>query len=489
MKKWLWHALWLIPLFLLLECAVRPVSEPDIFFYFALVETYLKTGHWPVTDPFVYTLPGDKLMTLHQWLGYWVFYSLYPLMGWAGPILLTAFFILVLISLPLLPFVWRRREPPVYFPLLWTVAVFGAHHRFRERVSLFGDLFTVCLAAGLYWCAERRWFWRLLPVLFLVWAQMHPSYPLGWVILIAYAVLFRAWTWPRERLVCLGLCFVAPFLNPMGVEGVIYPFSFSWNVEPFLRQYIVEWLSLADPRLYEFRFLYLPFVTLIPFGLWVLWREWSHRRLRLWDGFVFVLGLALLIKSVRFGMMAHGLLLVWFAATELRRPIEEQPRWLAGWISLGACAVLSCLVVAVKIGMSPTSLQPISSRFRVDTSYFPEAAVNVLNRNMPHMHIFHSFGYGGYLAWRWQGNPPIFFHGFSTNFKFYEDNYYFPQESRAKLDAVIAKWDIGVFLLSKLGNDNNFIEILARHPDWQLIYQDRACVIFAKRDKRVFGTP
>jgi hypothetical protein len=112
--------------------------------------------------------------------------------------------------------------------------------------------------------------------------------------------------------------------------------------------------------------------------------------------------------------------------------------------------------------------------------------VDFLDNHMPKMNIFNSFGYGGYLAWRWQGDPKIFFHGFSTNFKFYEENYDDPQTSVEKFNHLTEKFNIGVFLLSRIGNDQPYIQMLERNGNWQKLYEDKAAVIFAKRDPNVF---
>lgn len=151
---------------------------------------------------------------------------------------------------------------------------------------------------------------------------------------------------------------------------------------------------------------------------------------------------------------------------------------LAGLLSLG--------VIAYKQSSNPTWRIAWSDRLQLETGYFPEGAAKFLSLNRPKMHVFNSFGYGGYLAWRWQGDPPIFFHGFSTNFKFYEDNYIKPQSSRPELDALIRRYDIGVFMISKLGNDDPFLALLNGHEGFQLIFEDAATKIFAKRDARVF---
>jgi hypothetical protein len=482
-RKYGVHALWIIPILFLVETAIRRMAEPDLFFYYALVEYYLRTGIWPHTDPFVYTLPKDVLMTAHQWLGYWIFYLPYRLAGWAGPILLKAFFVTLFLSVPLWPLVKRKIPPPPYFVLPWTLAIFIAHHRFRERVSLFGDLLVLLLTAGLLWWRDKRWFWYTLPPAFLLWAQLHPSWPLGWAILGAYFFTRRPSTWKRHQVLCAALCLLMPLFNPLGLEGLLYPFVFARDIEPYLRQYVVEWLPLTDPRLFPFRFLYFPFITLIPFVAWRLWLQ--RRQAEFLEWIVFALAIALNIKSVRFGLVAQGLFLLLIVHCELRRPLA-QTRFMAGRWVVVAAGLLAAVTMFTQEYMSGSWRVPLLDRFQIEEGYFPEEAVDAINRMKPRLHIFNSFGFGGYLAWRWQGDPPIFFHGFSTDFEFYQKYYNDSQYGRAQLDAVIQRYDIGLFLLSKLGNDNAFINILRSHPDWQNIREDGASVIFAKKDPRVF---
>jgi hypothetical protein len=483
LRRYAVHLPWLLPLAFFIETCVRRMSEPDLFFYYALVEFHLRHGVWPTTDPFVYTLPQDVLMTAHQWLGYWIYYLPFQAFDWAGPILLKTFFVALFLLLPLWPMWRRRRGPPIYFVLVWTLVIYIAHHRFRERVSLFGDLFVLCLVMGLTWWRDRRWFWYALPPAFLLWAQLHPSWPLGWAILLAFFATHRPSTWRLHMLTCTLLCFFAPLFNPLGLQGLLYPFTFARDIEPYLRQYVVEWLPLTDRRLFTFTFLYLPFVTVIPFTAFRLWGQ--RRQAAAFEWFVFLLALALNIKSVRFGLMAQGLFLLLLVNCELRQPLHAAA-WLKRrglmWITVG----LSAAAVFVKEYTSNTWRVPLTDRFRIETSYFPETAAEFVQRAHPQMHVFNSFGFGGYLAWRWQGQPPIYFHGFSTNFDFYEKNYNAPQLSREGFDAMTERWQIGVFLLSKLGNDDGFIRILRVHPDWQNIHEDPAAVVFAKRDPRVF---
>ncbi len=263
----------------------------------------------------------------------------------------------------------------------------------------------------------------------------------------------------------------------------IYPFIFARDVEPYLRQYVVEWLPLTDTRLLSYKFLYAPYISLVPFIGWRLWRQ--RKQAELFEWFVFVLAVALTTKSVRFGLMATGLYLLSIVRMEVRAPLLKE-KYVKSFATIATIVIVGLVTAGYKFYTSKSWTVPISERLNLESEYFPVAAVDFLTKANPKMNIFNSFGFGGYLAWRWQGNPKIYFHGFSTNFKFYEEFYNQPQMSRIDLDNMIRHFDIGIFLISKLGNDNPYIQLLQSHPDFQLLYNDKAAVIFAKKDPRVF---
>ncbi len=478
MGKYLPHLVWLLPIIMLLELSIRPLFEPDLFFYFALIERFLQSWSWPVNDPFVYTLPSDPVMTMHQWLGYWTLYVPYLWLGWAGPILLKTTLAFLFFSLPLVALIFHRQTVSSLFPLAWSIAIFAGHHRIRERVSLWGDLFALGLCAGLLWSSQKRWFWRSLPFLFLLWAQVHPSYPLGFVILAIYlacdwatAKTMGAWKWILASV-------ASAMIHPLGWQGFIYPFIFSLNVEPYLSRNIMEWLPLWDARIFPYTFLYVPLFTLVP---WLFWRHFRcpqpHRLLP----FAFLaLATALMLKSVRFGMLAQGIFLLILMHQEIIAP--SRTRRFVNWVATLACAAL----VGVKVFASPWLDRPLHERIELDPVRLPLEAARILKDQNPRMRLFNSFAYGGYLAWLWQGQPPLFFHGFSTNFDFFEKYYLAPMESQTRLMELIQKFDIGIFLLTKTGYDGDYINLLSMNPHWQKMYEDAGSVIFIKKDPRVF---
>jgi len=466
--------LWIFPIVFLFESALRPVGEPDIFFYFALVERYISTGQWPTIDPFVYTpIQVEGYYTLHQWLGYWLLYLPYWLGGWTGLILFKSLLLGFALALPL--WVSRAKGWRWSDPMLWTLAIFAGHHRFRERASLFGDLFLEILLLGLLFWNKQKWFFRSLPVLFLFWAQIHPSFPLGWLIIGLFALVNWREAIRDGWMKWMALTLVTPFLNPNGWRGVLYPFQFNLEVQPYLKKYIMEWLPLYDERVYPFVFLYIPLVLGLALAVYMLAR-------RTWRSSLFVyavLGVAMvfMVQSVRFGFTGVLMLLcLWvYVAPEERRVV-----W-PGLMRVALALTVMLAILAARFVNSPYLRLPLSERFGLDFR-MPVAAAKFLKEKPLQGAIFNSFGYGGYLAWAWQGSPPIFFHGFSTNFRFYERTYSHAQESPENLNKLIQDFGIRHFLLSKSMNDSEFIQFLQQRSDFALIYQDDEAVIFSKKN-------
>ena len=206
-------------------------------------------GELPYPDPFTFSA-GDAVWTVHEWLPALIIFQLVDLGGviaavlgmaavyaliWGllertlaahgvGPWMRTA--ALVTASLPLFPFAGIR---PLAFGLLAAVlaAVLAVHHR---RTG-------------------SRWIW-LLPLVFVIWGNVHASFPIGFALL--GALVFEA-LWARSRLPFIGprprtrlgpfaavtaMSIVAPALNPSGVRLLAQPF-FQWGGE--FRRFNSDW--------------------------------------------------------------------------------------------------------------------------------------------------------------------------------------------------------------------------------------------------------
>src|SRR5437868_10106214 len=217
--------------------------------YLALAREYLQKGRFPDSDPFMYPVTHTWTI-LHQWLAYLVFYGFYWLGGYTGIIVAKVGMITGILAFPLL---WVRKNWSARF--FWTLSVLlgslAMSFRWMERSSMFTDIFvTVVLGILLVELkAPSRWKF-LLPLIFLLWVNLHPGFPTGWA-LCGLALLVSLRRWRRKEFLQLAAVVLATvlicLLNPKGLDGVLYPFVFSQNEGVLFRQLYFEWFPTMDP--------------------------------------------------------------------------------------------------------------------------------------------------------------------------------------------------------------------------------------------------
>jgi hypothetical protein len=177
--------IWLV---LFLRPAVWSVLRPpdhDLWWH-------LRTGQWveehrtvPATDPFA----QHGLETGKPWLAYsWLFevtvYGCYQLLGYHGIILFRVLLTLAVL-LALLGFVCKRERRVLVAALLLVPALLVFYPSISERPWLFTILGSLWTLDVLLDAREGRRTWRfwLLPVVYLVWANVHIQFVYGLFLL------------------------------------------------------------------------------------------------------------------------------------------------------------------------------------------------------------------------------------------------------------------------------------------------------------------
>ncbi len=225
---------------MVLVAAGQPIFSDDVWWHLALGEAYLREGPWLARDPLLFTSNGPPPPT--SWLADVLFRVVWNHLGFTGLRLLhvglVALFLLV---------VWagiRRATRSTLLASLSTALV-GTLSAYR-LVQLRPHLATILAALLLHWLlfGEARppsWRRGLAAVLLMgLWANLHPAYPLGPLLVAAASVaVFVASILPgstrREssfesdratsrvratRLAVVALLgFAATLLNPLGLAG------------------------------------------------------------------------------------------------------------------------------------------------------------------------------------------------------------------------------------------------------------------------------
>jgi hypothetical protein len=209
------------------------IRDSDFWWHLRTGQYIVETHSLPVPDPFAYTTAAAPLAyagegavrhfnLTHEWLAQVLLYSAYRVGGFPGVVLFRALLLAAFCGLA--GFVaWRRSGVPDRGWMAGLAAAAIAFPFALDRPQLFTYLF---LALTVVVLESRRRLW-LLPPLFLIWANCHGGFFLGWVVLAAYCAealvaRVRGKSLPEERALWpwSAVAVLASGINPNGFRAV-----------------------------------------------------------------------------------------------------------------------------------------------------------------------------------------------------------------------------------------------------------------------------
>jgi hypothetical protein len=361
-------------------------------------------------------------------------------------------------------------------------------------------------------CTGTRPLTRWLPVVMLLWANLHPGVILGQMIL-AGAI---AWEWLNRRLrlnapldgtslrrltIIGGLGLAATFVSPDPLERLLYPFK------PELAHPVMRIFAEMRPLYAVFPSapvsVGLTYAVAVLVGLTVVLR---FRQYRLWE-VATLLGLAglanLASRSVQDWLLIMLALGVPHLAVLLRRAASGgrrrawvvallrldgtakrllhsgwfrfQPRWLAG----------VALLLAV-VSLVPPLARALPAREDPD---LPCAAVDRIEQLGLSGRFFGPPDYGSYLTWRLGERARSYTdtRGFFFPPVLLEDSHYVPQlgpDWRRRLDRILDDYATDYFLLETAGPRGAFWRRLAPLLDNPPLHADGVAVLLTAAQVR-----
>ncbi len=390
--------------------ATQENVDPDFWWHLRTGQLIWDTGSIPRADPFSHTIAGAP-WTAHEWLSEALLYAVYAFGGESALILIFAGIIAIAFSL-----VYAQSEGRPYLAGFLTLAAaltsaisWGV--RPQMITLLFGALFLYLLED--YRRGRRHRLW-LLPILTLIWVNLHGGYLLGLALIAAYvagAVASSRIGRKAPRVRPLALAFLASgaasLLNPQGPGIWIYPFGTLGSAA--MQTYIVEWFS---PDFHQAQFLPLAALLLLT----VFTMAASRRSPDPTDTLLLLsLGFAGL-RSARhvplFALVAAPILSR--HAIEAIARSERWSRWIhpvgghasrAGTALNGALLALALLAASFKIGTS------LSNNQALQAEAFPVAAVDFIEANPPDGEMYNLYRWGGYLIWKLWPQHQVFIDG------------------------------------------------------------------------------
>lgn len=262
--EWILFAILVLGMPMLFGTAPKIFNDGDTSWHLAAGQWILEHRQIPRVDPFSFTMAGQPWVA-HEWLSEILLAGVHAAGGFAG---IAALVTLAMTMLHLI--IYRRAGPPLppavtFFTFIGLVLVLGPYTVARPHVLVWP---LMALWTSLLLDASDRkqappWW---LPVLMILWVNLHGSFLLG---LIIYGVIALPALLSRNAStggwILIGLASAAAGLvNPSGLESFLFPLTVSKMETLHLIQ---EWRP-STPQSTPFFFL----VVLVVIGV-TLWRR------------------------------------------------------------------------------------------------------------------------------------------------------------------------------------------------------------------------
>ena len=471
---WLRPVVLALALLALLSMFTAPVGDPDTWFHLRTGAYIVQNHKLPAPDPFSWTTymgqpaySGEEttrdLNLKHEWGAQVILYLVYAAGGFPGLVLFRAACLTAFCAI--IGWIAYRRTGRFYLSL---AAGLAAAMMARSIAVDRPFVITYLLMAITLWILERRRGLWVLPPLFVLWANVHGGYFMGWVLLGAYCgeALFlrlRKQPPPDEKTLWAAslVAILASGLNPTYFNVVPGMLAYRNSV---LQKSLKEWHSpnLWPPGWYTF-LLFAAAGVLI----------WARRRTRPADWLLFAVFAAFSLMAER-NVILIGVIAPIVMASYL-------PKWQRALPPLAEFAVP--LVLLAIAGQKIAGGQAF--QLRVDDWPYPAGPVKFLKEHNVTGPMFNIYEWGGYLMWDAWPVEKTFVDGRALNESVFQDyrriafNY---RDAQPLLD----KYGAQVLLLEGFEYWRGTVYMLGAaladpsQTKWKLVFQDKTAVIFMR---------
>jgi hypothetical protein len=475
----------------------KVVRDNDFFWH-------LKTGQWiwehrslPDRDPFAYTSSSPGSGRVHfilnsYWLSQVLFYLFFLAGGFPGIVILRfliagllGFLMLKLrkgdkllyISLFVMSFALILKSYPFERPQLFSFIFFGALllllDRFRENPREGPALF-------------------LMPLLMLLWANMHGGYALGIFVILLHIVVE-------------GLKHAHPSLRPL--SGKAYGMLVAAGVTSILISFVNPgtYHVFADGVLFqpetaifdnvEFQPTYRIFTTYGDPGILVYW-------------FILACAVCAVLIDRKKNDVTQVVLIAcvgYFSFTAVRYLalflIAALPVIGASFSGVKGLKSLRVFLFSAALGVglsftAPTiTLQPPGFGGWVDDRKVPVGAADFIVQNDLQGNMYNFFNWGGYLIWRLAPERKVFIDGRTLDSMLYEQATFIdkaavdPQSGMPVWKYFLDERRVNYLVISCSVGSRTFplCEALLRDNEWALVFSDQTAAVFVRASDGVFG--
>ena len=357
--------------------------DPDFGWHLRFGQIILSQGSIPRLDQFSYTMPSYHFVD-HEW-------TVSVVMAWIfdhfGYIPLVVLFALICIrTLYLLAEGFEKRW--TWLLLFLVASTFFAF--IGVRVQIITWMF-LALLMRLLWQPKEWKRWRYyIPLVFLLWANMHGGFAGGFIIMTIFLIGngIEKKSFDKKDFFVILLSFFATFINPFGYH--LWEEVFRSLTDSSLHAIIQEWA----PAVYFPTMAFWIYVAL-SLSLVIIYRKRYTKTTLFLYGLLFLGGITSMRNIPLFLIVSFypTLQAVGFLEKEAKSYKHGIERFLKAYVGF---TMLCLFLVLPQIGMF---FYGVATADKGKPGY-PAGAIAYLRKNTPDNQIFSSYNWGGYLIWK-----------------------------------------------------------------------------------------
>jgi hypothetical protein len=465
----------------------RLLGDADTGYHIRAGEFIIDNLRIPSADIFSFQTPPLP-WTLHEWLGEVIMATVHRFAGITGVAIL--FSLLIALSGYLAFKLLIQREGNLIFATVTALLVtLSSAVSWLARPHIFSFvLFIIWYHLLNTYQYRGRNYLKVLPVLMMLWVNLHGGFILGLILLGVY--LFgnlahycfaapadkRQW---RDKAVAIGLitvvCALAALLNPYGYHTLLFPFRVVQD--KFLMNTVAEYLSpnFHSAIMLPFELLLLTMITvfaaspsrlnIIEVMLVVLFGHMALFSFRHIPLFAFITGPIIVKQAQRAFERLNGRLIERLNGRMANLAAIDRATLPYIWPTIGSMAVLALVVIGA-----------IQHSF--DSKYVPVQAVAFIQKEFIAGNMFNDDEFGDYIIYAAWPRYKVFIDGRTDMYG----------ASRVKeyltVSGVQEGWE-SVFEKYQLtwvfhGSNSTLSRALRERSDWKLVYSDNIANIFVK---------
>lgn len=446
----------------------------------------LQTHHIPTTDIFSFRTTGF-LSYPHEWLSQVVFAAFYNWLGLDGIVLLAA--LVIMLTWGIVYDQAMRKSNSFFSALVVTVLGVGASQiHVLPRPHIFTYLLTIIWITVLEFIDENKSrSWWPLPLVMLLWVNMHGMFVLGIAILGIYlvgdfldqpSIVWFSNKKTKSLLIGTGLSLVATVFSPSGIK--IWDVIGSLGSNAYITSKIPEYQSPNFHLPETWPFIILIFLTIIGLARTKERLPWKQILLIIaFTGMALYTSrmiplFAIVVTPIAAKTVADW---IWSEYPQSRLFLLQENIYKISSTSSGLVWIFAIILSAAVLLRSGRTIDPHGQGNVFDKNFFPVEAVSWLETHPQNGHMFNEFDWGGYILLKLWPSQQIFMDGHTH---IYGEALTREYEQVIALNEgwenILTKYDVTWAIVR---TDAPLVIALSTNG-WQEVYRDETAVVLAK---------